>query len=92
MVSLRTVYQVLHDLAELDEIQILDLGTGATRFDPNVEPHHHLVCSACGAVRDVPVPDVEPGRPDSADFSLTTGFTVDRVEVVFRGTCARCMS
>ena len=54
MVSLRTVYQVLNDLADLGELQVLDLGTGAARFDPNVDAHHHLVCTVCGKVRDVP--------------------------------------
>jgi Fe2+ or Zn2+ uptake regulation protein len=82
MVSLRTVYQVLNDLSELGEIQAIDVGTGAARFDPNVDPHHHLVCTVCGRVRDVPalpVPAVEVG-----------GFVVERAEIVFRGRCETC--
>ena len=50
----RTVYQTLNDLADLGEIAALDVGTGRTRFDPNVDdPHHHLVCRSCGSVRDL---------------------------------------
>ncbi len=61
-ISLKTVYQTLHDLTELGEIVSLDLGTGMTRFDPNVDdPHHHLVCRQCGSCprprRSVPRPD-----------------------------------
>ena len=53
-VSLKTVYQTLNDLSELGQISALDLGTGAVRFDPNVEAtHHHVVCRGCGKVRDV---------------------------------------
>ena len=53
-ISLKTVYQTLYDLAELGEIATLDVGTGMTRFDPNVDdPHHHLVCRSCGSVRDL---------------------------------------
>ena len=53
-VSLKTVYQTLHDLSELGQITSLDLGTGAARFDPNIEAaHHHVVCRGCGKVRDV---------------------------------------
>ncbi|HEX9258206.1 MAG TPA: transcriptional repressor, partial [Acidimicrobiales bacterium] len=52
-ISLRTVYQTLNDLAAMGELQALDLGTGSARFDPNVDDHHHLVCSRCGSVRDV---------------------------------------
>ena len=49
-ISLKTVYQTLHDLAELGEITSLDVGTGRTRFDPNVDhPHHHLVCRGAAA-------------------------------------------
>ncbi len=84
-VSLKTVYQTLHDLAEMGEIQELDLGTGSTRFDPNVEAHHHLVCSQCGKVRDL-YAEVRMDIPD-ADRQ---GFSIGSVEVVFRGLCATC--
>ena len=33
----------------------LDLGTGSARFDPNLDAHHHLVCTGCGKVRDLDV-------------------------------------
>jgi Fe2+ or Zn2+ uptake regulation protein len=82
-VSLRTVYQVLNDLARLGEIHALELGTGAARFDPNVDTHHHLVCTVCGKVRDVYVEPVTV----PADAA---GFTVERAEVVFRGRCDDC--
>jgi Fur family transcriptional regulator, stress-responsive regulator len=86
-VSLKTVYQTLNELAELGEIATLDLGTGAARFDPNVESaHHHLVCRRCGKVRDL-----------AADFTglqvptgEAQGFEVSSAEVVFRGLCDEC--
>jgi Fe2+ or Zn2+ uptake regulation protein len=84
-VSLRTVYQVLNDLAAMGEIQALDLGTGAARFDPNVDAHHHLVCTSCGKVRDVYVEQVV--LPAAAP-----GFTVDSAEVIYRGRCDVCAS
>ena len=84
-VSLRTVYQVLNDLAAMGEIQALDLGTGAARFDPNVDAHHHLVCSVCGNVRDVYVDPV-------AIPAAAPGFTVESAEVVYRGRCDMCAS
>jgi len=86
MISLKTVYQTLNDLAEMGEILQLDVGTGSSRFDPNVDSHHHLVCDACGKVRDVyadlPVLKVPKGREQ--------GFTVSSAEVVFRGLCDEC--
>ncbi len=86
MISLKTVYQVLHDLRELGEIQTIEVGTGSLRFDPNTEDHHHLVCGSCGRVADVHV--------DTTDLTLSrsqrSGFEVEAVEVTFRGTCASC--
>src|SRR3954468_11778012 len=54
--SLKTVYQTVHDLEALGEVRVLDLGTGSVRVDPNVDAeHHHVVCTHCGRVRDVPL-------------------------------------
>ena len=85
-VSLRTVYQVLNDLASMGELQLLDMGTGSTRFDPNVDAHHHLVCTECGKVRDLYADFRTVRVPAGAD----QGFTIDSAEVVFRGRCDSC--
>jgi Fe2+ or Zn2+ uptake regulation protein len=84
--SLKTVYQTLNDLADMGEIQLLNLGTGSARFDPNVDCHHHMVCTRCGDVRDVQV-DVA-----ALDVPLVdrAGFVVRSTDVVFRGLCAAC--
>jgi Fe2+ or Zn2+ uptake regulation protein len=86
-ISLRTVYQTVHDLAEMGEVHLLDVGTGSIRVDPNVEDsHQHLVCTSCGAVRDVPL--------DVADLRVPQRFrrefAIEAVEVIFRGLCATC--
>ena len=86
MMSLRTVYQTLNDLASMGEISPLDLGTGSTRFDPNTDVHHHLVCTGCGKVRDLYADYSSVAVPADADM----GFRVGNAEVVFRGLCADC--
>ena len=85
--SLRTVYQTLNDLAAMGEIQQLDLGTGSSRFDPNTDGHHHLVCTGCGKVRDL-YADFTDVRVPSGDH----GFEVSSTEIVFRGLCDECAS
>jgi Fur family peroxide stress response transcriptional regulator len=84
--SLRTVYQTLNDLADMGELLPLELGTGSTRFDPNTDVHHHLVCVRCGKVRDLYADysalSVPPGQGE--------GFEVGPAEVVFRGVCDGC--
>ena len=86
-ISLKTVYQTLHDLADLGEIASLDVGTGTIRFDPNVDdPHHHLVCRQCGKVRDLVAAFPDLQIPSGADL----GFEVGSAEIVFRGLCPEC--
>jgi Fe2+ or Zn2+ uptake regulation protein len=86
--SLRTVYQTLNDLAVMGELQSLDLGTGATRFDPNTDVHHHLVCNRCGKVRDLYADYSAVSVPPGSD----EGFQIGAAEVVFRGLCADCVT
>jgi Fe2+ or Zn2+ uptake regulation protein len=86
-ISLKTVYQTVHDLEALGEVALLDVGTGSVRVDPNVEhAHHHLICTRCGKVRDVLV-DVRALRVPARE---RRGFTVADVEVNFRGVCDEC--
>ena len=83
MISLKTVYQTLNDLARAGEIRTIDIGSGAARFDPNTGEHHHAVCDTCGAVVDVDFAAV-------AELDAHHGFTVSDIDVTFRGTCASC--
>jgi len=84
-ISLRTVYTLLTDLVDMGELQAVTLGSGAMRFDPNVDDHHHGVCDRCGAVVDLYV--------DGADTLVVDGdhqFTPRSASIVFQGTCATC--
>ena len=84
-ISLRTVYQTLSDLAAMGELRSIDLGTGATRFDPNTDDHHHVVCDRCGDVRDVYVSGADGLPVDGLD-----GFEVREASILFKGVCPRC--
>jgi Fe2+ or Zn2+ uptake regulation protein len=83
-ISLKTVYDTLHSLAALGEIQSLDLGTGSTLFDATTRPHHHLVCTSCRRTEDV---DFELGSLDPAERH---GFVILTTDVVARGLCPDC--
>jgi Fur family transcriptional regulator, stress-responsive regulator len=87
-VSLRTVYQVLNDLAGMGELAHIQLGTGSSRFDPNLSPHHHLVCDECGKVHDLHADFTDVSIPDGEPF----GFAVRSTEIVFRGVCLDCQT
>ena len=87
-ISLKTVYETLHSLAALGEIQQIDVGTGSTRFDPDVHHHHHLVCSSCGQIENIDL--------DLGFLALTAaerhGFMLSHTEVIFRGLCPGCVA
>lgn len=88
-VSLATVYNTLGELVaagELTEVQFLG---GPTRYDPNVgpDPHHHMLCRACGALFDVIPHGVDQLAVPAAD---THGVDIESVHVLFRGVCAAC--
>jgi Fe2+ or Zn2+ uptake regulation protein len=86
-ISLKTVYQTVHDLESLGQLHVLDLGTGSLRVDPNVEDdHHHLICTSCGRVRDLPIEFDRLRVPPR----YRRDFTVDDVQVIFRGRCDTC--
>ncbi len=84
-ISLRTVYTTLTDLVAMGELHAVGFGVGATRFDTNLDDHHHGVCDDCGAIVDVYV--------EGSDDLVVRGdsrFTPKSASIVFQGICASC--
>lgn len=52
-ISLATVYQTLQVLVDLGLAQEISFKEGATRYDPNMEPHVNIVCKICGSIEEV---------------------------------------
>ena len=52
-ISLGTVYRNLALLADIGEIQKICTGDGADRFDGQVRPHYHVICTRCHQVMDL---------------------------------------
>jgi len=50
-ISKATVYKNLRFLAEKGLIQEVNI-KGVSRFEPNLEAHHHLICKKCGRIID----------------------------------------
>ncbi|MEV0012964.1 transcriptional repressor [Streptomyces sp. NPDC051840] len=87
-ISRATVYNTLGELVALGEVLEVSTVGRAKRYDPNAHrPHQHLVCSGCGAVRDVhPVGNALDDLPEAERF----GFTVGSAEITYRGLCPDC--
>src|SRR5215471_14936160 len=89
--SFATVYNTLDALASAGLCEALSLAPGASRFDPNMDAHHHAVCDACGLVRDVPLGALQAsGPPSQVVLDAAPGFQVRAVERIYRGLCAAC--
>lgn len=84
-ISLATVYNTLNELVAMGELVEVAAASGPKRYDRNVAAHHHLVCTRCGALRDVPEQRVE-----TLAASDRQGFEITDVEVVFKGVCPTC--
>ena len=86
-VSRATVFRVLAEAAENGELQRLVLAGSSDCFDITLGQHAHMVCSKCGAISDVDIPDtsvIENGAVAVA------GGRIDAFHVQFFGLCPEC--
>ena len=87
-VDLSTVYRTLERLRDLRILSQTDLGRGCVEFEVVAsQPHHHLVCHACGQVQDLPhgyLASLASAIRRDLDFEPT----LDHLAVF--GLCSRC--
>ncbi len=87
-ISLGTVYRNLTLLSDIGEISRLNVGDGVDRFDADTSPHQHIVCTSCGCVQDVYLPDADKIL-EYADKYFDGIITTQTIN--FRGTCSDCL-
>ena len=88
-ISQDTVYRNLRTLAEQRIIQKVGAIGYRTRFDANLDPHHHFVCTACGMIRDFYTGEFDRFQ---SPRSVREMGSVDSVHVELRGICKVCRS
>ena len=87
-ISLATVYRNLALFKEQGLIRSLGTVNGVERFDGNIEPHVHFICTQCGCVLDLPEISV-PEELNSA-VARSSGGRVDNCQLSFTGLCGEC--
>lgn len=87
-VSKTTVYRSLEVMEGIGLLQRVEHPGAAVRFDPNTEPHHHFVCTACGSLTDLP-PAALKGAGELQVVGPDGG-VVEEISVMVRGRCAAC--
>ncbi|MBI5665572.1 MAG: transcriptional repressor [Nitrospirae bacterium] len=88
MMSFATVYKTLETLRQKGDIIELTIDPLRRRYDPDIKPHHHLICIKCKKIADIEA-DLPIVIPDEAKKE---GFEVTGNQVEFYGICSNCKS
>ena len=86
-VSFATVYNTIQALKLRGEIREVTIDPERKHFDPDLRPHHHIICTVCNRISDI-----------FADFSAVPGiseevlreYTVTGNHIDFYGICKSC--
>lgn len=86
-ISKATIYQNLKFLAEKGIIQEVNI-KGVSRFEPNLEAHHHLICKNCDKIMDF-------DSKELTEFALKLSEKVKDMKIEstntnFYGICKKC--
>lgn len=87
-ISKTTIYRNLRQLAQNGIIRQVSLPDGVERYDATVKAHYHYQCKNCSAIFDV---DLEYAEDIDDIVRKTYGFQVDEHDIVFKGSCPRCI-
>lgn len=87
--SLGTVYRNLAMFRQQGTIASVGTVNGVERFDGNINPHVHFICTDCSAVLDMPQLQVPVALTETAECQL--GAKVDICQLSFTGRCADCL-
>ncbi|MCM8789347.1 MAG: transcriptional repressor [Candidatus Omnitrophica bacterium] len=87
VISMTTVYNTVNALRKKDMINALTITGDETRYDPQIENHHHLLCKKCGRVYDIKIK-----CPLALSNKKTiAGHRINEVCGYFTGICKDCL-
>ena len=86
-ISRATVYRNLNQLAEIGEIQKIEVADGADLFDHRLFKHYHIKCSSCRKIFDV---EMEYIQDLDASLKDVNGFSISCHDIMFKGICPEC--
>jgi Fe2+ or Zn2+ uptake regulation protein len=84
MISRATVYNTLNLFVREGLLRQLVLAEGKVVFDPHLEPHHHFLDEATGAIHDIPWDALDVRKVEALK-----GVKVREYQVIVRGTFSR---
>ena len=85
--SLATVYKSLDVFKKAGLIQELNVGEYSFRYEANMKPHPHIICTKCHKVEDI----IDKLFTDlTGKISSHTQYDVERQQLYFYGRCPQC--
>lgn len=87
MISPNTVYYTLSVLGQAGLVTEVNYWHDRSRFDANLDPHHHMLCLGCRKIQDITDAALDKVRVPTKERS---GFTVTGHRVEFHGFCTAC--
>jgi Fur family transcriptional regulator, peroxide stress response regulator len=86
-ISLGTIYRTLDILRELGLVQVFSYAGNAARYEASLDKHHHLVCSVCRGITNIPVHDLGALARSIADLHR---YADVEASLTITGRCPRC--
>lgn len=93
--SLSTVYLNLGVLKHAGLVRELGGLGGEALYDSNIGPHHHLICTRCGAILDLPevaLADTTLTQLLKRRAETSSGWQVDEPSIDLQGVCPQCQN
>jgi Fur family peroxide stress response transcriptional regulator len=84
-ISFATVYNSLEYLVNAGKIRKLNIQSESCRYDANLSPHSHLICTKCESIMDIP----SLLEKDKL-LSSFSGFSPQEISVTIYGQCDSC--
>ncbi|MFQ5736424.1 MAG: Fur family transcriptional regulator [Thermodesulfobacteriota bacterium] len=86
-VSFATVYNTLQALKDRGELLEITIDPQRKHFDPNPEPHHHIICTECKKIGDI---FVDYSMALSLPEEVLEEFQATGNHIDFYGICRDC--
>ena len=87
-ISMTTVYNTMDLLKKDGLVHELTAHNGdGIRFDSNLNPHDHLICSICGTIVDI---EINVDHSSLLNEEQQKGFDINEVSFNVLGVCPNC--
>ena len=88
-ISLATVYRLLNSLVDQGEVTELTMKDGPNRYDGTLGEHHHITCTICNQISDVPN---LVSTQILQEIERWTNYSGVELKLGWSGTCSTCLN